>query len=75
VINIGTGTGYEYSSQTPFPAFAIIMVRSIDLGDTILDIVEGSELENEPGAVLWDAGLVLIYFLALHKKGRILPDI
>lgn len=51
------------------------MVRSIDLGDTILDIVEGSELENEPGAVLWDAGLVLIYFLALHKKGRILPDI
>ena len=46
------------------------MVRQIHLGDQTIVIQEGEELENEAGAVVWDAALVLIHFL-VHTPGKL----
>lgn len=46
------------------------MVRRLDLGgNTTIVVEEGTYLENEAGAVLWDAGLVLIGHLSCHSEG------
>ena len=47
------------------------MVRTLDVRGQALHIEEGTELENEAGAVLWDAGLVLIGYLCHREQGRL----
>jgi hypothetical protein len=34
---------------------------------TSIEIEEGTDLENEAGACVWDAAISLIYFLVLNK--------
>lgn len=47
------------------------MVRAISLGDHLcLHIEEATELDNEAGAVVWDAALVLINYLRLPPNSE-----
>ncbi|GLC46923.1 hypothetical protein PLESTB_001897200 [Pleodorina starrii] len=46
-------------------------VREVELGKGALRIKEFTLLQDEAGAVVWDAGLVLSYYLAhQHSQGR-----
>ena len=45
------------------------MTRVLELpGCPSLTIEEALELENEAGAVVWDAALVLVHYLALKPE-------
>ncbi|KAK9818122.1 hypothetical protein WJX72_007470 [[Myrmecia] bisecta] len=43
-------------------------VRELSLGSCTLQIAEHKHLQDEAGAVIWDAGLVLVHYLA-HQTG------
>ena len=43
--------------------------RKIDVNDHTLTVDEHTELENEAGAVVWDAALVLLKYFCTGKTG------
>jgi hypothetical protein len=46
-------------------------MREVEIDpDTIIKVEEQWELENDAGAVVWDAALVLSYFL-VQSQGRL----